>query len=82
MDYPVSTGKDGVNIKPEKMEVEKLYHCIFKEKIILFYKDPQQVLNCFEVEEPELVEKVKACSNNEDIEKIFEEYVERENLKN
>jgi hypothetical protein len=81
VDNPLSVGNDGIKIKPELMEKEKLYHCIFQNKVLLVYKDSQDVLNCYEIEEKELVEKIKECSNNDDVEKIFEEYIERENLK-
>ena len=37
----VSVNDDGVNLKPEIMEKEKLYHCIFKDNIILVFKDHQ-----------------------------------------
>jgi len=30
MENPVSADENGINLKPEKMEKEKLYHCIFK----------------------------------------------------
>ena len=82
MDYPLSTSNDGVNIKPEKMEKEKLYHCIFKNKILLVFKDSQDVLNCYEVEEEDLVNKIKNSKNKDEAEKIFEDYVKKENLKN
>ena len=79
--YPVSVDDEGIKLKPEQMEKEKLYHCIFKNKILLFYKDEQEILNCYEIEEEKLVEKVKNDSNKDDIEKIFEEYISKENLK-
>ena len=82
MDYPLSVDENGVNLKPEKMEKEKLYHCIFKNKAMLIFKDSQDVLNCYEIEEQELVEKIKECSNDDDLEKIFEDYVGGKNLKN
>ena len=82
MDYPLSVDENGVNLKPEKMEKEKLYHCIFKNKAMLIFKDSQDVLNCYEIEEQELVEKIKECSNDDDLEKIFEDYVSGKNLKN
>lgn len=75
MDYPLSSDENGVNLKPEKMEQEKLYHCIFKNKAILIFKDSQDVLNCYEIEEPALVEKIRQCDNSENLEKIFEEYM-------
>ena len=82
MGYPIISEKDGIKIKPELMESEKLYHCIFQDKVMLVYKDNMEVLHCYEIEEKELVETVKSCSNPDDIEEIFEEYLKKENLKN
>ena len=81
MTNPITTHDNGIKIKPELMEKEKLYHCIFQDKVLLVYKDSQDVLNCYEIEEKELVEKVKQNSDNDSLGKIFEEYIERENLK-
>jgi hypothetical protein len=77
---PVSVEKDGIKIRPEYMEKEKLYHCIFNNKVLVFYKDAQDLLNCYEIEEAELVEKIKTCKNDE-VEKLFEEYIEQKKLK-
>ncbi|MCV0391906.1 MAG: hypothetical protein K5790_01285 [Nitrosopumilus sp.] len=82
MDYPVSVDDKGINLKPEKMEKEKLYHCIFKEKAILIFKDSQDVLNCYEIEEKELVDKIRICNNEVDLEKLFDDYLKSQNLKN
>ncbi len=82
MVYPLVSDANGVKVKPEHMEQEKLYHCIFKEKIMLVYKDNQEVLHCYEIEEKELVEQVKQCGENDDIEKIFEDYIAKQNLNN
>ena len=82
MDYPVSADENGVNLKPEKMEKEKLYHCIFKNKAFLVFKDSQDVMNCYEIEQEDLVEKIRKCDNDDKLEKLFEDYVQRENLKN
>ena len=82
MDYPLSVDDNGVNLKPEKMEKEKLYHCIFKNKAMLIFKDSQDVLNCYEIEEQELVEKIKECQNDDELEKLFEDYVSGKDLKN
>ena len=86
MPEPVSVNNDGINFKPELMEKEKLYHCFFKNKIILVYKDQQDFLNCYEIDEPELVEKIMkkittSSKTNEDISSILEEYIEQSNLK-
>ena len=82
MDYPVSVNDDGVNLKPEKMEKEKLYHCIFKNKAFLVFKDSQDVLNCYEIEQEDLVEKIRKSTNDDDLEKLFEDYVKGQDLKN
>lgn len=79
--YPVSPGEDGVKIQPENMEKEKLYHCIFKDKVLLFFKDVQDVLNCYEIEEEDLVQKIKTFSDNDEVEKFLEEYINQKDLK-
>jgi len=82
MDYPVSADENGVNLKPEKMEKEKLYHCIFKNKAFLIFKDSQDVLNCYEIEEEDLVKQIQKCTNDDELEKLFECYIQGQNLKN
>jgi uncharacterized protein (UPF0297 family) len=82
MDYPVSVDENGVNLKPEKMEKEKLYHCMFKNKAMLIFKDSQDVLNCYEIEQEDLVEQIRKCNDDEELEKLFESYVKGQNLKN
>ncbi len=81
MDYPVSIDENGVNLKPEKMEKEKLYHCIFKNKVILVFKDSQDFLNCYEIEEEDLVNQVKN-SNDDELEKLLEDYIQDKDIKN
>ena len=80
MTQPLVANNDGVNVKPELMEKEKLYYCIFNEKIILAYKDQQEFLNCYEIEETDLVQKIKS-NVDQDIDSILEDYMEYTNLK-
>ena len=82
MTYPLIAEDDGVKFKPELMEEEKMYHCVFKDKVVLAYKDVQEVLNCYEIEEKELVEQIKQCAEKDQIEKILENYVKKQNLNN
>ena len=82
MDYPVSADENGVNLKPEKMEKEKLYHCIFKNKVFLIFKDSQDMLNCYEIEQEDLVEQIRKCDNDDELEQLFEDYLKGKNLKN
>ena len=80
MSYPLSSEKDGIKIQSDKMQPETLYHCLFKNKVMLVYKDQNEILNCYEIDDAEIVSSV-ATSNKEDIEKILEEYIEKENLR-
>jgi len=82
MDSPISADENGVKFQPEKMEKEKLYHCIFKNKAMLGFKDSQDVLNCYEIEEENLVEQIKKCNTSEELEKFFDDYIKSQNLKN
>jgi len=82
VDYPVSVNENGLNLKPEKMEKEKLYHCIFQNKAFLIFKDSQDVLNCYEIEQEDLVEQIRKCDNDYELEKLFEGYIKGQNLKN
>ncbi len=82
MGYPVSADENGLNLKLEKMEKEKLYHCIFKNKAFLIFKDSQDILNCYEIEQEDLVEQIRKCNNDSELEKLFEDYIKGKNLKN
>jgi len=80
MTYPLTSEKDGIKIKSEIMKSETLYHCIFQNKVMLVYKDHNEILNCYEIEDEEIVSKVR-LSKDTDIEKILEEYIREKNLK-
>ena len=82
MDYPVSADENGVNFNPDKMEKEKLYHCIFKNKAMLVFKDSQDMMNCYEIEQPDLVEQIKKCTSDDALEKLFQDYLDGKHLKN
>jgi hypothetical protein len=57
-DVPVVAEQNGIKIKSEKMITDKLYHCIYDNKIFLFYKDDQSLLHCYEVEHPDAVREI------------------------
>ena len=57
-DYPVLAESEGIKIKTEKMVIDKLYHCIYDNKVFLFYKDEESLLHCYEVENPEAVKDI------------------------
>lgn len=70
---------EGIKIRPEKMDIEKLYYCIYQDKIILLYKDQNEMLNCYEITDKDIVSTVKE-SKSEDIENILQKFMESNNL--
>ena len=80
MDYPVTAEAEGIKIKPEKMVTDKLYYCIFNDKVMLFYKDEHEILNCYEIEEKEIVDSIKQSSSPDEVENILQKFIEKENL--
>ena len=72
MEYPVTVQSDGIKLKPEKMIINQLYHCIFEDKVFLFYKDEEELLHCYEVENADAVKEISA--NPSDTEKILKKY--------
>ncbi len=79
MDYPIVVESDGVKIRSEKMEIDKLYYCLYQEKILLFYKEKNEMLNCYEITEKDVIDEVKQ-SQSDDIENILHRYIEKKNL--
>lgn len=71
-DSPVHIDEDNkIKIKPELMIIENLYPLIFENSLYLFFKDENELLNCYEVTDKELVE--KAQKNPEKILELLEE---------
>lgn len=71
-DYPVVAGQDGIKLKTEKMVADHLYHCVYDRKVFLFYKDENDILHCYEVENPDAVREIVA--NPTEIEGILQKY--------
>jgi hypothetical protein len=72
LEKPVIVQHDSIKLQPEKMAIDQLYHCIFEDKIFLFYKDEQEFLHCYEVEDPSAVKEISV--NPSDIENILRKY--------
>jgi hypothetical protein len=60
-----------IKINPESMIVEKLYPIIHDDSIFLFYKDENELINCYEVTDKSIIE--KAMLNPDKIIEILEE---------
>lgn len=71
-DYPVVLGQDGIKLKTEKMTIDQLYHCIYDNKVFLFYKDEESLLHCYEVGDPEAVKEI--TQNPSELENILKKY--------
>jgi len=79
---PISVDENGIKLKPEIMEKEKLYHCVFNNKVFLVYKDEQEFLNCYEIEEKEIVDRIISLGDNLDsVDNILNEFIRNEKLK-
>jgi hypothetical protein len=54
------------------MVTEQLYHCVYQNKVFLFYKDEQDLLHCYEVEDPNAVKEI--TENPSQLENILKKY--------
>lgn len=75
---PITTKDDGIVIKTEKLETGKIYACIYKEKVYLFFRDEHDLLNCYEVEDKETAEAIKTNPESEAIKTILEEAAKKQ----
>jgi hypothetical protein len=60
-----------IKINPEIMIIEKLYPIIYDNSIFLFYKDENELINCYEITDKSTVE--KAMLNPDKIIEILEQ---------
>lgn len=74
MEEAVIVDEEGPKIRPEMMKSERIYHCIYDGKILLFFLDEQGFLNCYEIDDADLVERIK---ESKDVEKVLTEYAEK-----
>jgi hypothetical protein len=75
-DYPVIVGADGIKLRTEKMVPDELYHCIYENKVFLFFKDEQGMLNCYEVEDPAVVSEI--ANDPSHLEEILSKYANQQ----
>ncbi|HKR73065.1 MAG TPA: hypothetical protein VJR94_03030 [Candidatus Nitrosocosmicus sp.] len=72
-ELPVLIDEDNkIKIRPELMITENLYPILFENSLFLFFKDENELINCYEVTEKELVE--KAQKNPERILEMLEDW--------
>ena len=80
-DDPIVAKEDGIVIKTEKMEVDKIYPCIYQNRVYLFFKDEHELLNCYEVEDKEAAEAIKANPDSDSIKTILEKVARKQQQK-
>ena len=78
-DYPVVVGSDGIKLRTEKMIPDELYHCVYENKVYLFFKDEQGMLNCYEVDEPSVVKEVSDDPSH--VEEILKKHADLQSKK-
>jgi hypothetical protein len=71
-DYPILAESEGIKIKTEKMVVDRLYHCIYENKVFLFYKDEESLLHCYEIQNPEAVQEI--AQNPSELDSVLRKY--------
>ena len=70
--YPLSVEHEGIKLKTEKMISDQLYHCIYDNKVYLFYKDQEGLLHCYEVDNPDAAREI--VDEPSDLENILKKY--------
>jgi hypothetical protein len=72
LEYPVIVEKDGIKIKPENMIVDKMYYCVYDNKVYIFYKDEENLTHCYEVDDALAVQEI--INNPDNLEDILQKH--------
>ena len=67
MEDPVIITDSGIKLNPDKMIKEELYHCIYENRIFLFFKDNEDVLHCYEISDIDTINQIKQNPDNIDV---------------
>ena len=62
LEYPLLAEKEGIKIRPELMEVDRLYHCVFENAVFIFYKDQEEIMHCYQVDNSDAIKEIVARS--------------------
>ncbi|MEM3035102.1 MAG: hypothetical protein QXL23_05650 [Candidatus Nitrosocaldus sp.] len=69
-----------ITIRIERMEVEHIYPCIFNGRVLLFIKDEDGMLNCYEVEDDDLKGKIMDNPSHDSIVRILQQIISNEKV--
>ena len=56
--------ENGIKLNPDKMLREELYHCIYQNRVFLFFKDNDDMLHCYEISDIDLINDIKKNPEN------------------
>ncbi len=68
---PIEYSKDGIIIRSEMLEKDKIYTCIHEDRVFLFFKNEMGILSCYEVIDYDIIEKIKANPDPEYVKHIL-----------
>ena len=54
----------GIKLNPDKMVREELYHCLYQNRIFLFFKDNDDMLHCYEISDIDIINDIKKNPEN------------------
>jgi len=64
LENPVIINDNGIKLNPDKMIREELYHCIYQNRIFLFFKDNDDILHCYEISDIDIINSIKENPEN------------------
>ncbi|MEM3084597.1 MAG: hypothetical protein QXP61_05860, partial [Nitrososphaerales archaeon] len=71
---------DRIVIKTKYMKSEEIYHCVFQNKVYLFFRDEHEILNCYEVEDREAADAIRANPDTDSIKAILQKYAKKHQM--
>ena len=77
-DYPVIVKEDGIVVKTKIMEIDKIYYCVYRSRTFLFFKDENELVNCYEVEDKEVAEAIICDPDSDSIKGILGKYLDKQ----
>ncbi|MCS7141867.1 MAG: hypothetical protein NZ888_06755 [Candidatus Nitrosocaldus sp.] len=80
-DDAVRVNDDGtITISVERMEVERIYPAIHNDRVFLFIKDEDGLLNCYEVRDEGLKGKIRDNPAHDSIVRILQQIISNETV--
>ncbi len=76
MSNPIISTQEGIIIKSELIDDDKIYPCIHEGRLFLFFKNRFGLLNCYEVRDQEIADKIRSDPNSDSIKKLLSSIIE------